>query len=50
MIKGFLILTIALVTFDMTLRHGVGTSATIGFFERAVHTTIAVGRDSVFSH
>ncbi len=50
MIKGFLILAIALVTFDMTLRHGAGTSATIGFFERAVHNTIAVGQDSILSH
>ena len=49
MVKGFIIALVALVTFDVALRHGAGTSAAIEFMERAVHNTVAAGEDSIFS-
>jgi hypothetical protein len=50
MVKGFIIALIALVSFDMALRHGAGTSAAVEFMAHAVDSTIAAGRDSIFSH
>lgn len=50
MIKAFIGLLLALAAFDMTFRHGEGTSATVQFFENAAHGFSNALSDSVFSH